>query len=336
MILHPGILALLLGSLLTLAAVLVCAWIAIQVLRYWAPDRADQRQLSLERRTYLVSTLVNYALAFSILSLPLFLFTVDDLHPLFVGAMCATGSLNANPIGWTALFNKMLLVFFAGLWVVVNHYDLQSEDYPLTKIKSLALLILVPLLVADFLLQAWYFLGLTPEIITSCCGSLFSSGSSGLAAEVSSFPLKQMMMVFYAGLAAYLLLLVINLVSLRRLWRDLLAISALLLLFLGLAGTVSFISLYVYELPSHHCPFDMLQASSHFIGYPIYLGLFGTVLCSLVPSILERLGSFPGLVDVVAGARRRWLWSSLIFFVVFVLLTSWPVLFGRLSLRAFF
>lgn len=336
MILHPGILALLLGSLLTLAAVLICAWIAFQVLRYWAPYRADQRQLSLERRSYLVSTLLNYALSFSILSLPLFLFTVDDLHPLFVGAMCATGSLNANPVGWLVLFNKILLVFCAGLWVVINHYDLQSEDSPLTKIKSLALLILVPFVAADFLLQTVYFFGLSPEIITSCCGSLFSSGSKGLAAQVSSLPIQPMMIVFYTVLAVHLLVILINLRSIRRFWRALLAVSAGLLFFTGLAAAVSFISLYVYELPSHHCPFDMLQRSFNYIGYPLYLGLFGTVLCSFVPSMLDFLGSSHGFADTLAKVQRQWLFTALGFYLMFLLVSSWPLVFSRLSLRSFF
>jgi len=42
----------------------------------------------------------------------------------------------------------------------------------------------------------------------------------------------------------------------------------------SLAAIVSFISLYIYELPSHHCPFDIFQKHYHFIGYPIYISLF--------------------------------------------------------------
>jgi hypothetical protein len=34
----------------------------------------------------------------------------------------------------------------------------------------------------------------------------------------------------------------------------------------ALASIVSFISLYIYELPSHHCPFDILQKEYCYIG----------------------------------------------------------------------
>ena len=43
----------------------------------------------------------------------------------------------------------------------------------------------------------------------------------------------------------------------------------------SLAAMVSFISPYVYEMPSHHCPFDVLQSGYHWIGYPLYLLLGG-------------------------------------------------------------
>ncbi|MEJ2491085.1 MAG: hypothetical protein P8Y84_05610 [Desulfuromonadales bacterium] len=336
MILHPGILALLSGSLLTFGFVLFSARLSCQVLRYWQPEQADERQLTLERRSYLVSTLINYAFGFSILSLPLFLYTVDDIHPLFVGAMCATGSLNSNPIGWWALFVKMALVLTGGLWVVVNHYDLRAADYPLVRFKSLMLLLLVPLVTADFVLQVLYFLGLKPEIITSCCGSLFSSKSAGLAAEVASFPPRPMMALFYAGALLFAVLLLLNLLSKAPLWRYLLALAAIPYLLLGLTATISFISLYVYELPTHHCPFDMLQKSSNFIGYPIYLGLFGGVLCSMVPGLLEALHCKLGSGPALQRSQRHWVLAASLFFGLFLLLTGWPVVFGGLSLRMFF
>ena len=48
-----------------------------------------------------------YALAFEILSLFLFIYTADDLHRLFVGAMCAAGTLYVNAFGYPALMLKV-------------------------------------------------------------------------------------------------------------------------------------------------------------------------------------------------------------------------------------
>ena len=105
---------------------------------------------------------------------------------------------------------------------------------------------------------------------------------------------------------------------------------------LSLAAIISFISLYIYELPTHHCPFDMLQKSSNFIGYPIYLSLIGTTLCGTVPALLEVVRRVPSLEQIVALGQRRWLWMAMFFLAIFVLLTSWPIMFGRLTLHVYF
>ena len=96
MILHPGILALIVGSSIVLVMMSYAGWIGVRVLKSWDFDSSSAEQLTLERETYLGSTLAISALGFQVVSALLFLFTVDDIHELFVGAMCATGSLNAN------------------------------------------------------------------------------------------------------------------------------------------------------------------------------------------------------------------------------------------------
>ena len=96
MIQHPGILALLLASGLVSLLLTAAGWQGFRILRGWNLQSGSEGQLDLERRTYLVSTLVTNALVIEILSLFLFIFTADGLHAQFVGAMCAAGSLSAN------------------------------------------------------------------------------------------------------------------------------------------------------------------------------------------------------------------------------------------------
>src|SRR5512139_1214780 len=103
MILHPGILALIVGSCIVLVMMLFASAQGIGILKGWDFRSSSEKQLDLERRTYLISSIIQYALGFEILSTLLFIYTVDDIHNLFVGAMCATGSLNATPVGWYAL-----------------------------------------------------------------------------------------------------------------------------------------------------------------------------------------------------------------------------------------
>jgi len=100
MILHPGIIALLVTTVLVLGMALYGTYTGAIVLARWDLDRSFEEQLTLERKTYLRATLMGHALALEVLSALVFLYTLDDIHDIFVGAMCATGTLNANPVGW--------------------------------------------------------------------------------------------------------------------------------------------------------------------------------------------------------------------------------------------
>jgi hypothetical protein len=335
LILYPGILALLLGAALVLLLLLYAAGNGLLILRRWDLTSSSELQLGLERRTCLISTLVHYALGFQALSLLLFVYTVDSLHPLFVGAMCATGTLNANPVGWNVLLVKLAGFFLAGLWVVVNHYDQQAEDYPLVKIKYRLLLLLVPLVLLDGYWQLGYFLGLRPEIITSCCGSLFSAEGSGVASTMATLPLVPMIWIFYLWTALLAILLGTCFWLRGLLVRGLLAVAGGGCLVVGLASVISFISVYYYQLPTHHCPFDLAQAGYNFIGYPLYLTLFGAVFCALVPFLLGWLGHYGSLATVLPGRERNWLIAALVFLLGLLMIVSWPLVFGAFTMQPF-
>jgi hypothetical protein len=335
-ILHPGILALLLGASISLVMLTGGAGLGLTIARHWRPEQADERQLTLERRSYLVATLVQWGIGFETLSLLLFLYTLDDLHPLFVGAMCATGTLNANPVGWHLLWLKPLLFLAGSLWLVANHLDRRVPDAPLTRPKFLALLALLPLAAADLVLMAVYFAGLEPEIITSCCGSLFSKSGHGVANELAALPVRPMIIAFYVVSMTFGGMLLICRWCSGWAWRTLLAVAAGLFGATALASVVAFISVYYYRMPSHHCPFDLLQGPYHFIGYPLYLCLFGALLCGLVPQLLALLRPLPAFAGQLADTERRWLAAGLLLLMGLLIIVSWPLLFGAFTMKAYF
>jgi hypothetical protein len=168
MILHPAILALLLGSLLTCLMILYAGWYGVRILRGWDLSSGSELQLELEKRTYLISTLLSYALAFELISLFLFIFTADRLHPLFTGSMCAAGTLNANGFGYPLLLPKIVYFLLAGVWLILNHADNRGFDYPLIRIKYTLLVPIVPLALLELLYLFSYFSGLHADVITSC------------------------------------------------------------------------------------------------------------------------------------------------------------------------
>ncbi|NOR25905.1 MAG: hypothetical protein GQ542_16260, partial [Desulforhopalus sp.] len=226
MILHPGILALIIGSAITLLMLLYAVIAGGGILLRWDFSSSSAYQLSLERRTYLISTLVNYALGFQIASFILFIYTMDDIHRLFIGAMCATGSLNANPVGWYALLSKIIAFFLSGFWIALNYIDQRSEEYPLVKLKYLLLFLLVPFIGLDFFLQLSYFLGLDPDIITSCCGSLFGGSDGMTVSSLAALPVYPAMTAFYTFFVVFIGIMVLSLLLESGVLRYLLTFSS--------------------------------------------------------------------------------------------------------------
>ncbi|MBP1739849.1 MAG: hypothetical protein H6Q48_2142, partial [Deltaproteobacteria bacterium] len=61
MIFHPTVMALFAGSILVSFMILYSASYAFQILRKWDIQSGSELQLNLERKTYLISTLLAYA-----------------------------------------------------------------------------------------------------------------------------------------------------------------------------------------------------------------------------------------------------------------------------------
>src|SRR4030067_2667265 len=197
MVFHPAIIALSAESLLVSFMISYSAYYGIHILRKWDVRSGSEIQLILERRTYLISTILAYLFGFQLFSLFLFIFTADHLHTLFVGAMCAAGSLYVNGYGYPALILKIITFLLAGLWLILNYADNRAYDYPLIKKKYLFLLLIAPLIVTEMVFQWNYFLRLNPDVITSCCGSLFSAEAGTMTSEIASLPSIPMKVTFY-------------------------------------------------------------------------------------------------------------------------------------------
>ena len=327
MIFHPSILALYAASILISFMVLYSAWYGFQILRRWDIKNGSEGQLILERKTYLISTLLTYVFSLEIISLFFFIFTVDQLHTFFVGAMCAAGTLYVNHYGYPVLILKVINFLLAGLWLIVNLVDNRGYDYPLIKKKYAFLLILTPLILTETVLQTGYFLGLTPNIITSCCGSLFSTGEKSLTSDIIAFPIIPMKVTFYLTMGLTLTSGLFFL--LRNKGAYLFACFSGLTFLVSIASILSFISVYFYELPTHHCPFCILQREYHYIGYPLYLTLFGGTISGIGVGVLMSFRNIKSLAGILPSIQRKLVVVSLISFLVFAGLVTCTLLFSN-------
>jgi len=272
MIFQPAALALLLAASLNALLLAGSGVFALYLLKHWNSASGGERQIALERRTYLVSTLIGLSLLMGLPALALFVHNADAMAPFFTGAMCAVGSLKANDWGMPALLVMLAGFFVSAAWLVLNHLDSRGWDTPLIRAKYRLLLLLAPLALAQAVFLWLYYLKLNPEVITSCCGSLFGPDSGGVAAEMAALPMSIAMPLFFVG---WLLTLSVGAVFIfRARFGRLFGVLAMLHFPLALAAIVAFIAPYIYEQPNHHCPFCLLQAEHGYAGWVLYLPLF--------------------------------------------------------------
>jgi hypothetical protein len=329
-LLTPAILALNLGSLLISGMVCYAAFFGAVILQKWDLTSGSELQLRLERQTYLISTFLGVVLIFQFLSFFLFIYTADRLYPFFTGAMCAAGSLYANGWGYPVLVLKLITLILAGLWLILNRADNGGCDYPLIRVKYFFLLGLAPLLVLEAAAQWLYFWQLQPNIITSCCGSLFSTGGETLGAEVLSLPPKPMLVAGFVALGAVLAAGLRFYLTGRGGY--LLAGLSLGAFIIGGLACITAVSLYIYELPTHRCPFCFLQWEYRFVGYPMYLTLLVGVLGGLGAGLLTLFRDRPSLADSLPALQARLALAAILGFGVYALIALYQVITSHLIL----
>ena len=330
MIFHTPILTLLLVSAL---AALVAVWSAgfgISVLRHWDLASGARGQLLLERRTELVSTLFALVMAAEAAALILFVFNADRMATLFVGAMCAVGTLNANGYGFPALYGQIASFFAAAVWLVLDHVDRLGRDYPLTRVKYAAVLAIAPLVLLTGGLQLAYFLNLRSDVITSCCSKLFTPANAGISDEMAAVdPARALAALALAGG----LVLASGVQALRRgRGHGVFALAGAGYFAAALVAMVSTIALYVYENPNHHCPFCILKPEYGHIGYAFYLPLFGATALALGLGAVSPFASRASLrAPLPAVMRRLTLWA-LAGFAAYGAVTVWVIARSNLIL----
>jgi hypothetical protein len=327
----PTVLALNGTALVTALLMLVAAGFGLQVLRHWDIESGSELQLVLERRTYLIATLVAWCFVSAILSLLLFVHNAEQMSTQIVGAMCATGVLNASPWGWPALFLKIVVFLAGAAWLMLNRIDNQAPDYPLVRVKYGLLLGIAPLVLADAAVQIRFFMGLDPDVITSCCGALFTPEGEGIASRLSAVdPATSLVAMYASGLA------VLGLgIRYRRRTRAAAAFSLAASLAFGsaLAAVVSCIALYVYAHPHHHCPFCILKSGHGYVGYWLYIPLFAATALSLGIGLVSRWRRVPTLTDIIACDGKRFASVAMILFGVFYAVATYAVLRSNLTMR---
>ena len=330
MIFQAPILALLLASTLASLVALWASGFGLRVLRQWDVTSGAATQLRLERKTELVSTLFRFVMLFEIFALVLFVFNADRMAALFVGAMCAVGTLGANEYGFPALYLKIGVFFAAALWITLDHVDRKGVDFPLTRQKFALLLIIAPLILVSAGIQLTYFLNLETDVITSCCSKLFTPANEGIAAEMTGMaPGRALWLLALAGVGVALS----GAASMRfARGHQMFALAGIGFFLAAITAIISVISLYVYDHPNHHCPFCILKPEYGYIGYALYLPLFFATALAIGAGVVRTIATSDSLLAHRPQVTRRLTALSLAGFALFGLIVVWIILSSQLIL----
>ncbi len=278
-LLNNQVIVYLLSESILFAMLFVAMMSTVVLLAKWDFDSYSEQQFRLERRAYLVMTIILFIFAVKFLLLIYFVFTIDSLSILVPGAMCAAGVISANDYGMPLLFLKLIILFFLLLWMALNSYDLEAKNYPIFRIKSWLFVAIFALIAAETGLDYAYFGNIDTNTPVNCCSTLYGQleGANPLPFGLN---MATLLTLFYL---LYLLVVGAALSGMR-----ILSIAAnLMFVFIAYYSVVYFFGTYVYELPTHKCPFCMLQKEYGYVGYLIWGTLFGGVFVGLISSVME-------------------------------------------------
>jgi hypothetical protein len=285
--------------------------LSIKIFLNWDINSNTNLQYALQRESFLVSTIIKYIF---MLKMPLFLFfifTLDKISNILTGAMCAAGVVDATSFGIYVLTLKIINIYIFGFWLVLHYLDIKTKDLIHTKIKFAFFIVIFFLLFGEILLECIMFYSIDTNKIVSCCGTLYSSASSSFISKIFLIKKPMLLSIFYGNFIILSILYIAKnskILSIKHIF----SIGNLLFLIISIISLISFFGTYIYELPTHHCPFCFLQKDYNYIGFLIYILLF--------------IGTFYGILTAFVEKKTKLLKSyqiSIIFNLLYLALVSY-------------
>lgn len=304
MLLSPDVLAILILDALFLFFALIALYVSVKIFFYYDASSTSPLQYKLEKQSYLAATLIKYILAFKIPLFLFFIFVLDKISNILTGAMCAAGVVDATEFGLYLLIVKVLNIYLFAFWLALHNEDIKEEKQSHVKLKFGMFIVLFVTLLTEIILEVSMFSAIEPSKMVSCCGTLFSTTSNSYVSDILLLDKTLILGLFYG---VYTLLVVFYAMKNRYLF----AVGNFFFIIVSIVSLISFFGTYIYELPTHHCPFCLLQSEYHYVGYFLYTFLF--------------LGTFFGLESGFRNESTKEYKLSLLFNSLYVALVSYYV-----------
>ena len=229
---------------------------------------------------------------------------------------------------------KIVSFLLGGTWLVLNFADNRAFDYPLIKKKYFFLVIIAPFILAEMVVQGSFFLNLKAHVITSCCGSLFSPEGQNVGGGLAALPSLPMKIVFYSAMATTLASAVLFYSKGNGFGYFFSAMSVITFV-VSIAAFISFICVYFYELPTHHCPFCILQKDYHYVGYPLYITLLGGAVSGAGAGLLVPARRIASLKEIAPRIQRKLAIMTIVSYGIFTLISTYPMISSDFRLEGY-
>jgi hypothetical protein len=128
--------------------------------------------------------------------LPYFTYSLDNLSNIVPGAMCAAGIVKANEFGQINLSLKILILFFIGVWLIINSLDLKAKTYPYTKKKYLFYTFIFALCTIETTLIFYFINGISTKEPVMCCSTIFGVNNVGSKIPFD-LSISMLLIIFY-------------------------------------------------------------------------------------------------------------------------------------------
>jgi hypothetical protein len=307
MILTPEVLAIfILNAIFTIFAIIAFA-LSVKIYLKWDINSTSNAQYQLEKQSVLAATIIKYIFGVKIPLFLFFIFTLDKISNVLTGAMCAAGVVDATEYGTYLIILKILNLYLFASWLKLHGEDMKDKNQPYTKLKFGLFIITFFLFITEVVLEGFMFANIEIDKMVSCCGSIYSSSANSAISAIFSITTTSLLALFYGN---YLLIVLFYYLKNRYLF----AILNISFVVVAIVALILFFGTYIYELPSHHCPFCFLQGDYYYVGYLIYGMLF--------------IGTFYGIVaGFISRSERNYKISLLINSLYVILVTLFVVIY---------
>ena len=257
----------------------VALFYTIIILKNYQKGLTTEYQYKLEKYSYLVITIISFTLIVKVLLLVFFTYTLNELSNIIPGAMCAAGVIKANGYGESTLVLKIIIIMLILLWLTLNHQDQLAKNYPFFRQKMYFFIVIFILVFCELVLEVLFLTNISTQTPVLCCSTIYKTTDSVISLPFD-LSILQLVWLFYI-----LYIFTVLVAYLQK--RIILFIFSLVYVYIAYYAIVYFFSTYIYELPTHKCPFCLLQSDYYYIGYFIFGSLFIATSYALSASIYK-------------------------------------------------